>query len=475
MECLVSWLCCCITPTNDLDLPEGRPTTPYPHGWTHYAPVSAYTNGQLPNQPIESRGADLGDHSQASRGRSQSPRPPSFDLAEFTAAEEGASEPLTADILPSVLRAVDKAFAHIPYAVCGTAALCVWGYEGKRPPTHISILCPAHAKDTFKSWAAANGGFTFSERPGYLGLRTPDGSVRQVKIKYLEHGFERQSIVSVPLPEDDPGSGRASLLKNTVPVVRVLSLPCLLDQVAESYLVDFTGPGAHRRRIELAKTVFWILECLKDGGEGMERLTPLNVPNVVKKSFWDLFAATYNKAPGEFRAAGLPVTPWGTPEVSACQATEDNQGYDTPGGPWNGPVYPKGAGTVFTVPASNAAAPSLGTDHRRDLTDRRAVRKPSVSQRREPQRRESIASPPMDRKCGPSARAGPSRPLETQRHPTSHEKSKNRLSLQPKAGEDKSRSGRTAERVQRSRRSDPGPRDGPQHKPEGAGGRHKED
>lgn len=256
--------------------------------------------------------------------------------------------------LTMLLEAIDNAFQHIPYAVCGLAGLFVWGFT-KRIPFHVSIMCPSHSKENIKSWCKAFGGILYPNEPEFIGLPTSDGRVGRVKIKYLSRGFDRLNVVRIPIPmltnEDDQKSGSSKGAAS----VRGLSLACLLDQAAQSYIEDMQKSDSHRRRMQIKDNIYWILDRLHTGNpveDGMEGLTPENVPNVVKEAFWDLFRQTYPDSTVMFRQAGLPISILNKPMVSGCKPTDYMEGYSTQEGPWNGPVFGKStanrAMTVFT-------------------------------------------------------------------------------------------------------------------------------
>lgn len=215
---------------------------------------------------------------------------------------------MTRAVLAEVLDALDAALCHTPYAVCGLAAMAVWGFGG-RAPSHVSVVCPSHSAAAIRSWAAAAGMVLYPDRPDTIGLTTAsDGVVRRVRIKFLSDGFEALRAVR-PSGVYDGAMGRS------VPTcrARVLALPSLLDLMARGYVraAEAEAGGnwvAACDRRAIAQDMFWVLFRLIDGGfveEGAMPLAEADVPSVVDGRFWWAFTAAYPGAADTFAQAGL--------------------------------------------------------------------------------------------------------------------------------------------------------------------------
>ncbi len=90
---------------------------------------------------------------------------------------------------------------HVPYAVCGRAALVDHGLSMRRA-RQVSILVPAHSKDVVAGWAKSSGWVVVQDNSGsknknataggeggagiFVGIPlATDGSLRQLRVKYL--------------------------------------------------------------------------------------------------------------------------------------------------------------------------------------------------------------------------------------------------------------------------------------------------
>jgi hypothetical protein len=207
------------------------------------------------------------------------------------------------EIIKEVLEAIGKSFDHVPYAVCGLAAMCVYGYTS-RLPTHISIVCPSYSKDVIKCWAAVKGMLVSGDQPDKFGFRTSDGKLRDVRIKYMNTGFDGISTILFGPNE-----------------TKLCSLPSLIDQVAKA----FTMPNHHRAsnyHHALALDIFWLLHRIIDEMAVEQVLSPGKVPHVIRTSFWERFTTTYPDAVVLFSDAGL-----GAPRVLGGRS--DTRGYQS--------------------------------------------------------------------------------------------------------------------------------------------------
>jgi len=236
------------------------------------------------------------------------------------------------DTLAELFDALDRAFSHIPYAICGRAAMHAWGFDGA-PPRRVSVMCPTHSKEVIKSWAAANGAHLDPDRPELVGVETADGEVRKVRIKYLDTAdFETLRIAQPRLPlrrsalVGRPGDyanfyehAAAAARRDTKPYAepRVLALESMLDQAALAYKEDRRAQKSASARRSIGQDALWIVRRLADlqaastverAGGGplvVGKLSGAAVPQVLDPLFWDIFVLEHPEAPALFTRAGL--------------------------------------------------------------------------------------------------------------------------------------------------------------------------
>lgn len=204
-------------------------------------------------------------------------------------------------LLSEIVAALSEGLHHIPYAICGRAALLLHG-NTDRLPRHVSFFVPSASKDVLRSWAASTPNFLLDPyRKDFLAVRTRDGELRRIRIKFLPaRDFDRLRIAHPRVRCADGGEVRPP----------VIGLASLLDQVALGYWSNRRAYEASVRSM-IAGDLFWVLgRVIGDGsgsGVGGERLSWGVCPNVGNPLFWDVFGAAYPEAEGLFRAAGLVV------------------------------------------------------------------------------------------------------------------------------------------------------------------------
>lgn len=277
---------------------------------------SSRTDG---NRPHDRATADLPSRpAPASHAPSSSHRPiPRPSMAPRDQRRTSAPRPsptterMDQAILVEVLETLEKALSHTPYAVCGLAAMAVWGFAG-RFPSHVSITCPSYSKEAIKCWAGVHGMVLYPDDPNSFGLTSADGKTRRVRIKFLDRGFESLQVVAGP-PGGYAGTQGTALATSA----RILSLTSLLDLMARGYVsigcVDArpASESALFARRAFAQDIFWVLSRIADGGFIEEGAQPLNeclVPGVVDNRFWSPFTTTYPGAVQAFARAGLART-----------------------------------------------------------------------------------------------------------------------------------------------------------------------
>ncbi|KAK4034980.1 hypothetical protein C8A01DRAFT_18289 [Parachaetomium inaequale] len=237
-----------------------------------------------------------------------------------------STAPLTPETLKILLDTFDQAFSHTHYAVCGHAALMVWGYRPAASadmPSHVSILCPAEGRQAILTWARTvgwgGGGGGEGEGEGGKGgevIGVPlHGSAPQVvvgfRIRTVESGevWERLRMAR-PMGMRAPYVGSVGEMMRTE--ARVVAVPTLLDEFARAwyFCVVKGGGGGGKRERHIAELVLWILGRLardvgRYRGRARWRLTPESVPTVVYWKFWDAFVGEHHEALGLLETCGL--------------------------------------------------------------------------------------------------------------------------------------------------------------------------
>ncbi|KAI1827212.1 hypothetical protein F4861DRAFT_437671 [Xylaria intraflava] len=184
--------------------------------------------------------------------------------------------------LTDIFNLLHEALSHVPYAICGLTALIDHGFT-RRQANRVSILCPQESKNNIKAWAAARGYPTTADS---LGLPSHDGSLRRVRIKYIDTGFERLQRVR-------------SRLSNAT----VLSPMSQLDNVAAGYLEN-RRRGDTRAVETVSKDLFW---CLGYITTHRVRPNPRLLPTFLGEEFFADFTASYPEARPAIALAGIDV------------------------------------------------------------------------------------------------------------------------------------------------------------------------
>ncbi|KAL2015878.1 hypothetical protein VTK56DRAFT_4675 [Thermocarpiscus australiensis] len=270
-----------------------------------------------------------------------------------------ATTPLPPATLKQLLDAFDAALSHTRYAVCGRAALAVWGWGCREKnwrmpmpmPPHVSVVCPAADRDVILAWARTAGWYTYpSSYPdpypypgcGGGGGGHEDGCVIRVGVSSAsslaaaaagesEHGGgggekreEQEEEIEVrafrlrtvddeevwealervrPLGLEPPYAGWVGEMIRTE--AQVLAVPTLLDQFARAWCAwrgGGGGDGGGKEKVrEVGEMILWLLRRLardvEECGSGARwQLTPRNVPRVVDGRFWMPFVRGHPEA-----------------------------------------------------------------------------------------------------------------------------------------------------------------------------------
>lgn len=201
---------------------------------------------------------------------------------------------LTPNIIREIFYRLGQVFAHVEYAVCGTAAMVAYGFTG-RCPAHVSIVCPAFTKEVVLSWAAAGGLKTYPSDSNAIGVHVTSGEWFKVRTKYLatddNHRFDRLETVGLRVGDDRV-------------VTQVLTMPALVNQLAMAY-VDERWAADWGYRTLLAGDILWLLRRICEDGSGLHGLKGASIPAVRKPAFWLVLTTASPEAAGLFYDAGF--------------------------------------------------------------------------------------------------------------------------------------------------------------------------
>ncbi|KAI1803607.1 hypothetical protein F4811DRAFT_553685 [Daldinia bambusicola] len=327
----------------DIGIPLANLPQPPPHTHTRFGDAT-------PSQRFPVVGDGGGDGGGGSRA---DPR-----ASWSTSSLDGAE-------LAALFGTVAAALEHVPYAICGLAALADHGFAA-RPVARVSILCAAHAKDVVKAWLAAGGYEAYADSVGIPvppaaaaaaggrersrskygygsgGYGSGSGSggagagsgskICRVRIKYLDEGFERLERV-----------------RSRVSDAWVLGLASQLDHAAAGY-VDYTRRKERREEKQkqlqsqrekessvsvsvsisasnkakreeeeneerekrkdeqalatIAGDIFWVLD---KAARTHHLLEPRLLPTLLSREFWEPFTGRHGAARPEMARAGIDV------------------------------------------------------------------------------------------------------------------------------------------------------------------------
>ncbi|KAM0256943.1 hypothetical protein ACHAQJ_004644 [Trichoderma viride] len=207
------------------------------------------------------------------------------------------------DTVNEVIDCVGRLFDHIPYAVCGTAALIHYGYRSYIPD-HVSITCPEESKEAIRCWALAKGMTPSPNNPDGFSVRVASGRTCPVGIKFMKNGFEALERVRV-------GPGQASMV----------TLPSIANTIARSYVSRLHNSSTERQAL-YARYLAWILKRMAQvpPTDPVQRLTPDRARDIVNRSFWIPFTLSYPETVPLFSAAGLEIQ--GDGSLIAWQQTD---------------------------------------------------------------------------------------------------------------------------------------------------------
>ncbi|KAI1138132.1 hypothetical protein F5Y05DRAFT_418989 [Hypoxylon sp. FL0543] len=199
--------------------------------------------------------------------------------------------------LAELFATIHTILEHVPYVICGLAALVDHGFTARRV-TGVSLLCPAYAKDNVRAWLAARGHDAYADS---VGIPVADGArLCRVRIKYTDEGFEKLERV-----------------RSSASAAWVLGLASQIDHAAAGYVdhwrrlrrLEDEGKSEGRGRAEqalqtIARDIFW---CLDKAARTRHRLDPRFTPTLLGEEFWAPFTARHDEARTEMARAGIDV------------------------------------------------------------------------------------------------------------------------------------------------------------------------
>lgn len=297
------------TAATENHLPERMlQTSPQPSPRVEYDPSGTVTI-QPQRANLTPRNSSQTARDQTSPSAAQQPQSSFRMRAERRFPVNNANDPrenwskavLDAPQLAELFDTIHEILAHVPYVVCGLAALVDHGFTARRV-SRVSLLCPAYAKDNVRAWLAARGYDTFADS---VGIPIADGAVMcRVRIKYTDEGFEALERV-----------------RSSVSQAWVLGLASQIDHAAAGYvdhwrrlrkLEEGEGEGEsgeEQGKIEkamqtIARDIFW---CLDKAARSRHWLNPELLPTLLGEEFWTQFTVRHEDARTEMARAGIDV------------------------------------------------------------------------------------------------------------------------------------------------------------------------
>ncbi|KAJ4405166.1 hypothetical protein N0V85_004729, partial [Neurospora sp. IMI 360204] len=231
----------------------------------------------------------------------------------------------------TLLALLEKALRHTHYAVCGRAALYVWGYRPQQqhssespPPEKVSIVCPDGNEGIILSWAKAQGWTSVVSSANGCSFEVPipsapvPGNGKEGKGEKLKEVTVKTAI-RMGLTLQDFGNEMPMAVKGTWAEAEekmvlktqaaVVTLPALLGMLMEGFVTEVSPhqrqeqeQGSRAARVEeAAKVILWVLGRLVERGE---RLSQDKVP----EEFLTPFLAGWPEAHALLEELGVSTT-----------------------------------------------------------------------------------------------------------------------------------------------------------------------
>ncbi|KAI0881579.1 uncharacterized protein GGS22DRAFT_196495 [Annulohypoxylon maeteangense] len=216
---------------------------------------------------------------------------------------------LTPRQFAELLDNIHATLAHVPYAICGLAALNDYGYTTRRLNS-VSLLCPAYAKDNVRGWLKTKGYETYGD---FFGIPIGDRG----------YGGEGATIYGVRVKwVNDEGFAWLEKVKSNVSNAWVLGLEAQIDYCAMGFVEQFrkleamtangesvdkgsqaVARGESRLRMA-AQDIFW---CLDKAARTRHVLNHKYLPTLLNEEFWVPFTDRFDDARTEMARAGIDV------------------------------------------------------------------------------------------------------------------------------------------------------------------------
>ncbi|KAI1209609.1 uncharacterized protein F4807DRAFT_467522 [Annulohypoxylon truncatum] len=219
---------------------------------------------------------------------------------------------LTPHQLSELLDNIHATLAHIPYAICGLAALNDYGYFARRLNA-VSLVCPTYAKDNVHGWLRTKGYDTYDDYFGIpVGERGYGGegaTVYRVRVKWV----------------NDEGFAKLERVKSSTSDAWVLGLTDQIDYAAMGFMHQLgqveelkanakkqeEGPtqaqAVARAESRLRMAAQDILWCLDKAARTRHRLDPEALPTLLGEECWTAFTTRFERARTEMARAGIDV------------------------------------------------------------------------------------------------------------------------------------------------------------------------
>ncbi|POR31683.1 26S proteasome regulatory subunit rpn11 [Tolypocladium paradoxum] len=295
-------------PTQRVSPAQATQITPKPRASSHHGrkpqattPMKPMAQTKVPNKLMSRPSSSVAETS--SQAASKPPSRPSSEAtlnlqrqpqqqhhsstSKRSARASPTFETMTRSAVCEVVDAIGKIFAHIPYAVCGHAAMVYYG-NTLHEPDHISIVCPIASLDAVIGWAQTRALAVCARFPKAFTYTTADGVERCVRVLgYAE--FDRLRRVRL-------GPSLAS----------VLTLPGLADSMACDY-VKALRDGDRRGTVQRARDINWLLRRIVEVGGEEQRLTVEQAGYFGRLDFLEPFSLAHERAMPLMERAGLDL------------------------------------------------------------------------------------------------------------------------------------------------------------------------
>ena len=210
----------------------------------------------------------------------------------------------------------------IPYAICGRGALVDHGLSARKTK-QVSIVMPSYSKDVLAGWARSSGWVSTSATAQgkasiFVGIPLADGTVRQLRIKYLDdEQFEQLERVRSRL------SSKAWVLSLTSQLDHLAAAWIDYHKKAEEKRAKAEAEGGSRGSVstttttsskydrpprEIARDILWTLDRMaRTRVEGTSGAEPRLLQTLSSEDFFVPFTERHPEALVAMARAGVDV------------------------------------------------------------------------------------------------------------------------------------------------------------------------